>query len=90
MSLMLLPTKILTRISFHQDLETYRNIVKRQIKEWHATVTQRKNQEWLILQIIRPEARAAAAGFFAMKGSVLDRIKADFNTDKRDRCVPYL
>lgn len=59
------------------------------MKEWHATVSQRKNQEWLILQIVRPDARTAAGSFFAMKGSVLDRIKADFNLDKRDRLVSY-
>ncbi|KIM80718.1 hypothetical protein PILCRDRAFT_821974 [Piloderma croceum F 1598] len=70
-----------------EDLETYRSTVKKQIKDWHSTVTQKKNQEWIILQIVRPDARVAGGGFFAMKGSILDRIKADFNLDKRDRCV---
>lgn len=70
-----------------KDLEAYRSSAKKQIKDWHATVTQRKNQEWIILQIVRPDARVAGGGFFAMKGSVLDKIKADFNLDKRDRYV---
>jgi hypothetical protein len=68
-----------------QDIETYRNTYKKQIKEWHATVIQRK-QEWLIVHVVRPDARAMAGGFFQMKGTVLDKAKADFNTDKRDRC----
>ena len=73
----------------YKDLETYRSTVKKQIKDWHYIVTHKKNQEWIILQIARPDARVAGGGFFTMKGSILDRIKADFNLDKRDRCVYY-
>ncbi|CAA7265369.1 unnamed protein product [Cyclocybe aegerita] len=70
------------------DLETYRNIHKRQIKDWHSNVTSRKNQEWLILQIIRPDAaRQQAGNFFQIKGSVFDKLKTDFNLERRDRCV---
>ncbi|KIJ54451.1 hypothetical protein M422DRAFT_774766 [Sphaerobolus stellatus SS14] len=67
------------------DTDTYKNSVRKQIKDWHATISQRKNQEWLILLVVRPDARATAGGFF--KSTVLDRIKSDFNVDKRDRCV---
>lgn len=72
---------------FVKDPDVYRGVVKKQIKDWLSIVTQRKNQEWLLLQVLRPEARLATGGggFFAMKGSILDRMKADFNTDKRDR-----
>lgn len=47
--------------------------------------------EWLIIQIVRPDAVAATGRMFQMKTSVLDKIKADFNLDKRDRwvCLPY-
>ncbi|CAL1704950.1 unnamed protein product [Somion occarium] len=69
------------------DTETYRNTVKKQIKEWHSTVTQRKNMEWLIIHIVRPDAIATSGRMFQMKASVLDKIKADFNVEKRDRCV---
>ena len=71
-----------------QDNDTYKNTVRRQIRDWHAAVAQRKNQEWLVLLVVRPDARATAGGFFAMKSSVLDRIRADFNADKKDRSVP--
>ncbi|KAJ3509402.1 hypothetical protein NLJ89_g5241 [Agrocybe chaxingu] len=70
------------------DLETYRNIHKRQIKDWHSSVISRKNQEWLILQIIRPDAaRQQTGNFFQIKGSVFDKLKTDFNLERRDRCV---
>ncbi|KAI6132070.1 trafficking protein particle complex subunit 10 [Pisolithus croceorrhizus] len=70
-----------------EDVETYKTIVKKQIKDWHASVNQRKNQEWLIIHVARPDSKNVDRKFFSMKGSVLDKIKADFNTDKRDRCV---
>ncbi len=60
--------------------------MKRQIKDWHASVSARKNQEWLIILVAKPDARPATSGLLKMRGTVLDRIKADFNVDKRDRC----
>ncbi|KAH7915010.1 trafficking protein particle complex subunit 10 [Hygrophoropsis aurantiaca] len=70
-----------------EDNDTYRTTVKKQIKDWHSSVTQRKNQEWLLIHVVRPDTRTPDRKFFNMKGSVLDKIKADFNVDKRDRCV---
>ncbi|KAG6861666.1 hypothetical protein C0995_013672 [Termitomyces sp. Mi166 len=67
------------------DLEGYKTTVKKQIKDWHSSVTTRKNQEWLIVHIVRPDTRIQTANFF--KGSVLEKMKSDFNTDKRERCV---
>ena len=61
--------------------------MKKQIKDWHTTVTQRKNQEWLIIHVIRPDSKAASQRMFQIKTSVLDKIKADFNLEKRDRYV---
>ncbi|RDB24044.1 Trafficking protein particle complex subunit 10 [Hypsizygus marmoreus] len=69
------------------DVEGYRTTVKKQIKDWHSVVTARKNQEWLILHIVRPDTRAPAANFFQLKGSVFEKIRADFNAEKRERCV---
>ncbi|KAH7889469.1 trafficking protein particle complex subunit 10 [Phlebopus sp. FC_14] len=70
-----------------EDNEIYRTTVKKQIKDWQTSVTQRKNQEWLIVHVVRPDAKIVDRKFFNMKGSVLDKMKADFNVDKRDRCV---
>ncbi|KJA20255.1 hypothetical protein HYPSUDRAFT_142413 [Hypholoma sublateritium FD-334 SS-4] len=70
------------------DLDTYRNTLKKQIKDWHTAVTSRRNQDWLILQIIRPDTlRQPTGNFFQIKNSVLDKLRTDFNSDKRDRCV---
>ncbi|KAG6376390.1 trafficking protein particle complex subunit 10 [Boletus reticuloceps] len=70
-----------------EDNEVYRATVKRQIKDWQTSVLPRKNQEWLIVHVVRPDTKVVDRKFFNMKSSVLDKIKADFNVDKRDRCV---
>ncbi|KAG5639493.1 hypothetical protein H0H81_000633 [Sphagnurus paluster] len=69
------------------DVEGYRMAVKKQIKDWQSLVMTRKNQEWLIVHIIRPDARTQTGNFFQLKGSVFEKIKTDFNTEKRERCV---
>ncbi len=68
-----------------QDNDTYKNVVKKQIKDWHTTIIQRKNQEWLIVYVVKPDATRVSGGLLKMRATVLDRIKADFNTDKKDR-----
>jgi hypothetical protein len=61
--------------------------VKKQIKDWHNAVSSRKNQEWLILHLVKGETPAQSGGkLFQLKGSVLDKLRTDFNQDKRDRC----
>ncbi|GBC05869.1 hypothetical protein RclHR1_06490004 [Rhizophagus clarus] len=68
------------------DNETYRQIVKTQIREWLNIAESRRNQEWLIVYVTKQENFRNPARYFNMKGTVFDKIKADFNT-KRDRCV---
>lgn len=70
---------------FTQDTETYKNIVKKQIKDWHTTALHRKHQEWLIIHIVPPDSKSTSARIFQVKASVLDKIKADFNVDRKDR-----
>ncbi|KIJ16879.1 hypothetical protein PAXINDRAFT_162498 [Paxillus involutus ATCC 200175] len=70
-----------------EDNETYKATVKKQIKDWQTSVMSRKTQEWLIVHVVRPDTKIVDRKFFNMKGSVLDKIKADFNVEKRDRCV---
>ncbi|KAF7305565.1 hypothetical protein HMN09_00809700 [Mycena chlorophos] len=69
------------------DLEGYKNTIKRQVKDLHTVVSAKKNEEWVILHVVRPDARLPSGNFFQLKGSVLDKLKSDFNSDKRDRCV---
>ncbi|KAI0665103.1 trafficking protein particle complex subunit 10 [Cubamyces menziesii] len=70
-----------------EDSESYKATTRKQIKDWHASVNQRKNQEWLLVHVVRPDQSVAQGRLFQMKTSVLDKVKADFNTDKKDRCV---
>ncbi|KAK9718790.1 hypothetical protein K7432_005264 [Basidiobolus ranarum] len=65
------------------DLEQYRQSVKKQIKDWHSVVSTKKDQEWLIVYVAKQEL--ARNVFLNIKGTVYDRIRADFNT-KKDRC----
>lgn len=69
-----------------EDADTYKNTVKKQIRDWHTAVTQRKNQEWLICLVIRPDAEGTTKRLF-QRGTLLDKIRADFNVPKRERCV---
>ncbi|KAF8638821.1 hypothetical protein AX17_001879 [Amanita inopinata Kibby_2008] len=69
------------------DIEAYRHVHKKQIKDWLMTVSSRKNQEWLLLHLVKPEARASGGKLFQLKGSVLEKMRADFNVEKRDRCI---
>jgi trafficking protein particle complex subunit 10 len=70
-----------------QDNETYRNTVRKTIREWYNGVVSKRNQEWMILHVV-PKASSGPerpASRFTMKGSVYDKIRADFNSSKKDR-----
>ncbi|KAG8967746.1 hypothetical protein FRC05_001925 [Tulasnella sp. 425] len=69
-----------------EDADTYKNSVRKQIRDWHTSVTQRKHQEWLICLVIRPDAEGTTKRLF-QRGTLLDKIRADFNVPKRERCV---
>ena len=66
-----------------QDNETYRATIRTQIREWLDSVLARQSQEWLIVHVT--SGRSAGAKFYQRKGAVVDKIKADFNTGKKDR-----
>lgn len=65
----------------------YKNVVKKQIKDWHTQVSSRKNQDWLILLLSRTDVKQNHGALAKMRGTLLDRIRADFNVDKKDRYV---
>jgi hypothetical protein len=76
----------------NQDADMYKNIVRRQLKDWVASVTtqSKRDQEWLIVLVNMSSPGQDAAGsagkrLFQMKGSVIDRMRADFTLAKRDR-----
>jgi trafficking protein particle complex subunit 10 len=41
----------------------------------------------MIVHLVSPDTRASGGTFLKMKGTVLDKIRADYNTEKRDRFV---
>ncbi|KAL7747021.1 hypothetical protein RI367_007634 [Sorochytrium milnesiophthora] len=70
------------------DAETYRQVIRKQIREWLAIVQSRREQDWLIVYVSpQDSSRNAANKFLNMKTSVVDKIRSDFNTAKRDRCI---
>lgn len=72
-------------------METYKITVKKQVKDWLNSVVSRKNQEWLILHLVKGDTPVPSGGkLFQLKGSVLDKLKTDFNQDKRDRSVALI
>lgn len=41
----------------------------------------------MIVHLVSPDVRASGGTFRKMKGTVLDKIRADYNAEKRDRLV---
>ncbi|KAG2020812.1 hypothetical protein CC2G_006114 [Coprinopsis cinerea AmutBmut pab1-1] len=88
-----IPTTVLEKPIIHlfvvhcEDHDsTQYNAFKKEIKEWNETIMQKKSNERVILQIVTPDsAKQSRGGLFA--GSVLEKLKAEFNTDKRNRCA---
>ncbi|KZO96846.1 hypothetical protein CALVIDRAFT_563489 [Calocera viscosa TUFC12733] len=70
------------------DNDTYKTTVRKQIRDWVSLVSQRKNQEYLIVLVVRPETRQQGGRLFqGMKSTMLDRLKSDFNSGKKDHCT---
>ncbi|GAA5999266.1 transport protein particle complex II subunit TRS130 [Rhodotorula paludigena] len=67
------------------DNEVYRASIRTQIREWLDTITAKHHQEWLIVHVT--SGKGGVAKFYQRKGAIVDKIKADFNTGKRDRCI---
>lgn len=76
-----------------QDNEAYRNNFRKGIKDWQTTIINKRpqGQEWLVILVVRPESIRASTGgsrlFSTMRQTLLDKIKADINIGKKDRCV---
>lgn len=84
---------------FHwKDPDIYKSIIRKQITDWLAIVSNKKNQEWMIVQISNSEKpNRYRQTFFIIHISFLssvvgvfttihDRLKADFNV-KKERFV---
>lgn len=86
-----IPINLLERPYLHllfvasDDNEAYRITLRPQIREWLNSVQSKKLQEWLIVHVT--SQKTGPAKFYLRKGSVFDKIRADFNVGKRDRWV---
>ncbi|KAG5519905.1 hypothetical protein PMAC_000182 [Pneumocystis sp. 'macacae'] len=75
------------------DIDTYRNYIRSMIRRWHSSVLMKKSQEWLIVYVtfqsnlLSITKNTTPSKFLTIKTSVYDKIKADFNVPKKDRCV---
>ncbi|GAA5886852.1 hypothetical protein JCM6882_005915 [Rhodosporidiobolus microsporus] len=67
------------------DNEVYRATLRTQIREWLDGVSSKQHQEWLIVHVT--SGRGGVAKFYQRKGTIVDKIKADFNSGKKDRCI---
>ncbi|GAA5977541.1 hypothetical protein JCM10908_005008 [Rhodotorula pacifica] len=67
------------------DNEVYRATLRTQIREWLDSITAKRHQEWLIVHVTT--GRGSGGKFYQRKGTIVDKIKADFNVGKRDRCI---
>lgn len=86
-----IPINLLERPYLHllfvvsDDNEAYRTTLRPQIRDWLNTVQSKRLQEWLIVHVTAQ--KTGTAKFYQRKGSVFDKIRADFNTGKKDRSV---
>ncbi|GAA6031407.1 hypothetical protein JCM8097_005646 [Rhodosporidiobolus ruineniae] len=68
-----------------EDSEVYRATLRSQIREWLDGITSKQHQEWLIVHV--SSGKGGVAKFYQRKGAIVDKIKADFNVGKKDRCI---
>jgi len=88
-------TDILQRPYLHllfvscEDSDVYRSQIRHHIRSWLDDVKSKRSiHEWLIIQVT--SVRLGPSKFYQRKSTVLDKIKADFNSSKKDRCLQLL
>ncbi|KAL2913823.1 hypothetical protein HK105_206702 [Polyrhizophydium stewartii] len=72
-----------------EDIEYYKNNVRRQLQEWINAVSSKKGQEWLVVHLTGGDSRGRAGLFnIGAASTVLDKIRSDFNL-KKDRSMQF-
>ncbi len=65
----------------------YRKQTRKAIQDWLALLNSKKHQEWMIVFVTTQEIKAGST-FLSMRNStVLDKLRSDFGSQKRDRQV---
>jgi len=47
----------------------------------------KNHQDWFIVLLVKPDTQGSGKRLFQKKSGVLDKMKSDFNAEKRERCV---
>ncbi|MBW0466295.1 hypothetical protein O181_006010 [Austropuccinia psidii MF-1] len=69
------------------DHEAYKTVIKQEIKDW-LDLIQSNLSEWFIVHVSTASRTTnATTGIFRSKIGVLDKLKADFNPPKKERCI---
>lgn len=66
-----------------QDSERYRASLRQEIRDWVDSIHALGGQEYLIVHVAA--SRQGAAKFYQRKSTVLEKIRTDFGTSKRER-----
>ncbi|KAF8333566.1 trafficking protein particle complex subunit 10 [Cantharellus anzutake] len=69
------------------DVDQYRATERKQVQEWRQSIATKTHQDWLIVLLVKPDVQTGSKRLFQKKSTVLDKIKSDFMTEKRERCV---
>jgi trafficking protein particle complex subunit 10 len=73
-------------------VDAYKRTTKKAIKEWTTAIGVRRGHEWLVVYVLPPTDASKPRKFNL--SSLLDRLRADWNVGKRERCavspVPFL
>lgn len=56
--------------------------MKKQVQDWLNNISSKRNAEWLIVQASTQES---SKRFLNVRGTVFDKIKADFTIGKKER-----
>ena len=70
-----------------QDAEVYKNSTRSFIRDWLSLLAARRNVHAPVIVLVNPPSSTASSGknVFGRDKGILGKLKADFNTAKRDR-----
>ncbi|KAI9202421.1 uncharacterized protein BJ171DRAFT_514013 [Polychytrium aggregatum] len=70
-----------------EDMDLYKNQVRKQIQDWLNVIANKKSQEWLIVNVVPADGKKIQTPRFLGGGNVFEKIKSDFSMGKKDRFV---
>ena len=68
-------------------MDAYKRTTKKAIKDWTSVISSKRGQEWLVVYVVPPSDVLRQRKFNLF--NLLDKLKSDWNTGKRERCVQH-